>query len=88
MQQSKRYTVAAVPHGWITAYTMADGTLCAVSDHFTRESAEANAQRLNRHWEALQDRPHQRARRVCDLIDSYDRKRAVRYFPDDGLEYA
>lgn len=76
----KRFCTAAVKGGHVVAYLRQDGTLCAISDHGTRASAKAEAQRLT----AAELIRHQRETLRAIVADVAIR-RHVRYFEPDAF---
>lgn len=45
-----RYSVVALPGGWVVAINTATGRRVAISDHAHRATAQAEADRLNSAW--------------------------------------
>lgn len=76
----KRFTTAAVQGGHVVAYVRPDGTLCAISDHATRASAQAEAQRLT----AAELIRHQRET-LRAMVAAVAVPRPVRYFEPDAF---
>ena len=75
----KKHTIAAVPGGFICGFITHDGALCAVSDHGSRASAQAEANRLNT-AELIR---HQREALRAIAADTV--RRPVRYFEQDAF---
>ncbi|MEV8140600.1 hypothetical protein [Pseudarthrobacter oxydans] len=79
---AERYFVAAVPGGFSPVYNHATGGLVPTGLFGLRETAQAEADRLNREYEARQ------ALARCSVVRFRQHampqvRRSVRWFPDD-----
>lgn len=75
------YIAIAIPGGFACAYQRPNGQLCAISDHATRDSAQAMADRKNREHAALLEA--QRSSRV--IHREHAQRRPVRWFEPDAF---
>lgn len=76
-----RHIAIAVPDGYVCAYRRPNGQLCAVSDHTTREAAQAHADEINRQLAA--ELAAQRSSRA--LHRQHGMRRPVRWFEPDAF---
>ncbi|WP_312129365.1 hypothetical protein [Diaphorobacter nitroreducens] len=79
----KRFFVVAVPGGYAVASMHAALGLVARSEHYARDSAEAEAERLNMQAEA--DLARARSTIAVQRQHAFNERRSVRWFEPDAF---